>query len=145
MPKPQTPEDNDMRRILLMTVWAATSCAQPAPEPTAALKPVDHRAEWMAALCNAGESYETCHERVAQENLQAHQQAIADPAYQEELRQNTARWRMRQADQLDCQYQARAATVGLGNDGTLFYGSINQAFQANQLYDACMQARTARY
>jgi len=54
------------------------------------------------------------------------------------------RERIMRAAALECRYQANAATVNLANDGSLFYGVINQGFQANQLYAQCMQMQAAR-
>jgi len=83
----------------------------------------------------------------------ARQTTAIDPSYNRaavvppspaEMQAERDRERIMQAAALECRYQATSATFNLSNDGSLFYGALNQRFQENKLYGQCMEAQAAR-
>ena len=74
----------------------------------------------------------------------SHNRAALVPPSPAEIQAEQERERIMQAAALECRYQATAATFNLSNDGSLFYGAVNQRFQADKLYNQCMEAQAAR-
>ena len=149
-----------MRRFIILAAAALTlsACAQTLSQAEVAKIAAGNQAavaKWEAEMCLPGEPRDQCERRVLERDYRAMHNCSAAETYREcrarvddanaaSNRANQERERLLQAAALECRYQATAATFNLSNDGSLFYGALNQRFQENKLYGQCMEAQAAR-